>query len=71
MKNERDELIAVSDEDMGKVVGGTRTVSYPVRPRDTLDSIASRYGVSVEDICRWNRIGPDCTLPSRITIYIF
>ena len=68
--NEHEELIAVSDEDMGKVMGGTRTVSYRVRPRDTIDGIAAQYGVSADDICRWNRISKDGKLPYNLIIYI-
>jgi membrane-bound lytic murein transglycosylase D len=29
---------------------------YVVRPRDTVASIAKRYGVSVNDVLRWNRL---------------
>jgi membrane-bound lytic murein transglycosylase D len=27
-----------------------------VRPRDTISTIAKRYGVSVRDVMRWNRL---------------
>jgi lipoprotein NlpD len=33
--------------------------TYIVRPRDTLYSIAWRYGLDFHDLTRWNNIGPD------------
>jgi LysM repeat protein len=36
-------------------VAGTAEV-HVVRPRDTVSSIARRYGVSVDDVMRWNRL---------------
>jgi membrane-bound lytic murein transglycosylase D len=33
----------------------TRDV-HIVRPRDTISTIAKRYGVSVRDVMRWNRL---------------
>jgi membrane-bound lytic murein transglycosylase D len=43
--------------------GGTRPVSgggiHVVRPHETVSGIAKRYGVSVADVLRWNRLAPD------------
>ncbi len=39
-----------------------RGTVHVVRPRDTLSGIAKRYGVSVSDLARWNRLSD----PSRI-----
>jgi LysM repeat protein len=36
-------------------VSGTGDV-HVVRPRDTVSGIAHRYGVSVDDVMRWNRL---------------
>jgi len=33
-----------------------RRIFHTVRPGETFDSIAERYGVIVEDIKRWNRV---------------
>jgi lipoprotein NlpD len=37
---------------------------YVVRPKDTLYSIAWRYGLDFRDLARWNNLGPDF----RITV---
>lgn len=37
--------------------GVHRAEIHVVRPRDTLHSIAKRYGVSVGDVLRWNKLG--------------
>ncbi len=39
-----------------KMTGTTQTIGHRVRRGDTLSAIASRYGVSVSDLKRWNAI---------------
>jgi LysM repeat protein len=33
-----------------------------VRPRDTVSSIAKRYGVAVADVLRWNRLAQEARI---------
>ena len=46
--------------EMAMVAGGSDTDSnsffYTVKKGDTLNRIATRYNVSVDDLVRWNRI---------------
>lgn len=60
----------------GATTGSLKTppqqkITYTVRRGDTLASIARKNGVSVDDICRWNRINRKDVLRSgkRLTIY--
>jgi membrane-bound lytic murein transglycosylase D len=39
---------------VGQVDAGDEV--HVVRPRDTVSSIAKRYGVAVKDVLRWNRL---------------
>lgn len=52
----------------GPSPGPTGTGEYTVRPGDTLDSIARRFGVSVGALLRWNpRVqDPDRILPGQV-----
>jgi LysM repeat protein len=45
---------AVRTTDVTRVSSGGGV--HVVRPRDTVSSIAQRYGVSVNDVMRWNRL---------------
>ena len=48
--------------------GATR---YRIRRGDTLSTIARRFGVTVEEIRRWNRMGSDRIVAGeRLTIYV-
>ena len=72
---EKDKITLLSIEDIENVSGGTgdtcRTVTYKVKPRDTLESIAENYDVSVDDLCRWNRITRNADrLPYSLIIYL-
>ena len=45
----------INDEQMNKVSGGT-VIPYQVQPGDTLNAIAQRFNVSIEQLQRWNNI---------------
>src|SRR5262249_1720324 len=65
-EGERDRVVAaLAPRRPSGMVGSVRTevtrVSgsgdiHVVRPRDTVSGIAHRYGVSVDDVMRWNRL---------------
>jgi LysM repeat protein len=40
----------------GKVAATPRQDYHVVRPQDTVASIAKKYGVSISDVLRWNRL---------------
>lgn len=67
--SEQEKMTEITDDDMNKVMGGTKTIRYTVRPGDTVDSIAQAYGVPAESIMLWNRFDRSCTLPRSIVIY--
>ena len=52
-----DKKLAIEDEQLDQVTGGT-VLPYIVLAGDSLMSIAKRFHVSVEQLCRWNKI-PD------------
>jgi LysM repeat protein len=45
----------LNDSALEQVDGGSRIV-YQVQPGDTLESIAKKSGVSMEQLIRWNNI---------------
>lgn len=45
----------LNDSVLEQVDGGSRIV-YQVQPGDTLESIAKKSGVSLEQLSRWNNI---------------
>ena len=45
--------------DSGSQASSSRPVSYRIRRGDTLSKIATRFGVRVDDIRRWNRMRSD------------
>jgi membrane-bound lytic murein transglycosylase D len=49
-------------------VRGTLGVVHHVRRGDTLSSIAKRYQVSVQNLQRWNRVGPVLHIGQKIYI---
>ena len=49
------EKINLNDEQMNEVTGGT-ILPYRVEKNDTLEKIALKYHVSVEQLMRWNNI---------------
>ncbi len=49
----------INDEQMDGVSGGS-VIPYVVQPGDTLNAIAQKFNVSVEQMTRWNSIqNPD------------
>lgn len=54
---------AMNDDMLDKVTGGT-ILPYLVKPEDTLESIAKKYAVTVEELIRWNKLD-DGTNPFR------
>ena len=56
MQEENDmEKAVLNDSVLEQVDGGSRII-YQVQPGDTLESIAKKSGVSVEQLSRWNNI---------------
>ncbi len=49
------EKAVLNDSVLEQVDGGSRII-YQVQPGDTLESIAKKSGVSVEQLSRWNNI---------------
>lgn len=47
--------ITMNDEQMDKITGGT-ILPYRVQPGDSLEKIARKYNVSVEQLMKWNNI---------------
>ena len=45
----------LNDSQLEQVDGGSRIV-YQVQPGDTLEAIAKKSGVSMEQLSRWNNI---------------
>ena len=45
--------------DAGSRASSSGPVSYRIQPGDTLSKIATRFGVSVDEIRRWNRMSSD------------
>ena len=53
------EKVAMNDEQMDQVTGGT-VLPYVVQYGDTLAKIAKKYNVTVEQLMKWNSIqNPD------------
>ena len=51
--------IKMSDEQMDEVTGGS-ILPYRVQPGDSLDVIAKKYNVTVEQLVKWNNLkNPD------------
>jgi len=53
----------IPDEQLDQVSGGT-TLPHRVQPGETLEKIAEKYNVTVEDLIRWNKIQN----PNRIAV---
>ena len=49
------EKAALNDSVLEQVDGGSRII-YQVQPGDTLEAIAKKSGVSMEQLSRWNNI---------------
>ena len=44
------------EDDQLDAVGGGTILPYEVKAGDTLDKIAAQYGVTVNDLMKWNNI---------------
>ena len=47
--------VAMNDEQMNEVTGGS-ILPYRVQPGDSLNTIAKKYNVTVEQLVKWNNI---------------
>ena len=47
--------MAMNDEQMDQVAGGS-TLPYRVKPGDSLDDIANKYHVTVDQLMKWNNL---------------
>ena len=63
------EKAILNDSALEHVDGGSRIV-YQVQPGETLETIAKKSGVSLEQLCRWNNIQDPSMLQigSKLTI---
>lgn len=59
MSEELKNVQALDDAEMSEAAGGAgraRWITYTIQRGDTLGKIASRYGVTVSNLCEWNGI---------------
>lgn len=52
------EMLKMSEEDLNNVNGGT-IVPYVPKQGDTIDYVAGKFGVTVDQIAKWNGIKKD------------
>ncbi len=52
---------AMNDDQLDMVTGGT-ILPYMVKPGDTLEAIAKKYNVKVEDLIKWNHLNDGVTV---------
>ncbi len=62
-------LVAVPDKDL--VLPGTRRVFYRVVAGDTSSGVAAAFGVSRDDLGRWNDLAEGATLHPRMILQVF
>lgn len=62
-------LVAVPDKDL--VLPGARRVFYRVVAGDTLSGVAAAFGVSRDDLGRWNDVAEGATLHPRMILQVF
>ena len=53
--------VVMNDDMMDKVTGGT-ILPYMVKPGDTLEAIAKKYNVTVEQLVKWNHLDDGTTI---------
>ncbi|QXD14057.1 LysM peptidoglycan-binding domain-containing protein [Rhodocaloribacter litoris] len=64
------QTLTVYPGEAGTAASTGRKVTYQVRPGDNLTRIAARYGVTVDDLRRWNDLRSDhIRAGQRLTIY--
>ena len=56
-----DKKMAMNDDMLDQVTGGT-ILPYMVKPGDTLEAIAKKYNVKVEDLIKWNHLNDGVTV---------
>lgn len=49
------EMKKMNDDQLNQVSGGS-VLSYQAKPGDTLETIARKYHVTIEQLMRWNNI---------------
>lgn len=59
----------INDSDLAKVIGGTR-IPYRVVAGDTLEAIAKKFNVTIEQLCQWNNISDPNKLSVNQLLYI-
>jgi len=59
----------INDSDLANVIGGTR-IPYRVVTGDTLEAIAKRFNVTIEQLCQWNNISDPNKLSVNQLLYI-
>jgi len=59
-----------SDDDDAVVENTEGPIEHTIIPIETIDDIAKRYGVAVDDIVEWNLINPDAKLEPGTTLKI-
>jgi len=59
----------INDSDLANVIGGTR-IPYRVMTGDTLEAIAKRFNVTIEQLCQWNNISDPNKLSVNQLLYI-
>lgn len=59
----------INDSDLANVIGGTR-IPYRVVTGDTLEAIAKRFNVTIEQLCQWNNISDPNKLSANQLLYI-
>ena len=62
--------LAMNDEELGQVTGGS-ALPYQIQPGDTLESIAKKYNVTIDQLVRWNNISNPNIIPvgQQLKIY--
>lgn len=63
------EKVSLNDNVLEQVDGGSQ-IPYVVQPGDTLDAIARKSGVTVEQLVRWNNIQDPNVIPIGTTLKI-
>ena len=61
--------VALGDDQLDNVSGGT-ILPYQVQPGDTLEVIAGKYHVSVDDLKKWNNIQNPSALMAGQTLKV-
>jgi LysM repeat protein len=52
-------LVVGESAEAVEVADASESIAYRIRRGDTLTTIARKFGVSVEELQRWNRVDPD------------